>query len=153
VLIVFLCHFFIGDLFRSTCRLLSGPLEILREDELGVCTSTCKKLTVSALFNESALRHHYNVVGFLNGGELVSNADCCAVCTDVVECLLYDLFGSRIERTGRLIKKQDGRVGDDASGDCDSLLLACNFTVSTLSIVTTLIRVSPCEACYVVSQN
>jgi hypothetical protein len=41
----------------------------------------------------------------LNRGELVSYADCCAVCADIVECLLYDLLGSWIECTGRLIEK------------------------------------------------
>jgi len=70
-------------------------------------------------------------VCFLDGGELVGDGDCRAVRADIVERLLYDFLGSRIQCAGRFIEEQDWWIGDDASSDSDSLLLTWIDVVSS----------------------
>lgn len=55
------------------------------------------------------------------------NGDGGSVGTDIVECLLNDLLGSWVQCTCRFIEQQNWWVGNDASGDCDSLFLTCSI--------------------------
>ena len=60
---------------------------------------------MGTLLDETALRHYTDVVCFLNGRELVSDANRRTIHANVVKRLLYDFLGSRVQCTGRFIEQ------------------------------------------------
>lgn len=81
---------------------------------------------MSALLDQSAPRHHRNVVGFLDGRKLVGDCDSRSVRADIVQCLLDYLLGPWIQGTCRFIKQQNWWIGDDTPGNGNPLFLACD---------------------------
>ena len=74
--------------------MLAGcSFEILRLNESRVGAAAREQFIVSALLNENTLRHHGDVVGFLDGGKLVSDGDGGSIGADIIQGSLHSQFG------------------------------------------------------------
>ena len=68
--------------------------------------------------------HHQDTVGPAHRGQAMRHHQRGAAARGGRQGLLHRLFALGIERAGRLIEQQDGRVAQDGAGDGDALALA-----------------------------
>ena len=73
-------------------------------------------------FNDPALLQHDDLVAVADRTKAMRDDDAGAAAT--AQIIVDDLFGYWIERAGRLVEDDDGRVGNEGPGDLDSLALA-----------------------------
>ena len=80
-----------------------------------------------SFFNEFAVMHDQDVISIFDCAKSMGNHDGCDISelfTNVVYCLLHDLFVFLVKCTCSLVQQQDLWFLDKCSGDCDSLLLS-----------------------------
>ena len=73
--------------------------------------------------NEAAAIEHEDAVGLHDGGESVRYHERGAALHDFVERFLHQGLAFRIERAGRFVEKQDGRIAQQGPRDGDALAL------------------------------
>lgn len=91
--------------------------------EFPVATFFCKQLTVAARLDDSSMLHHYDAIRMLDGREPVGDDQSGAPAAQPLDRFLNMTFGMAIERGGRLIQKQYGRIFEDGAGDRQPLAL------------------------------
>ena len=70
-----------------------------------------------AFFDDSALLQDYNLIGFLDGRQSMSNGDGRSACADFVQCGLHESLSPYVNRTRRFIQNQNLGPLDYASGN------------------------------------
>ena len=85
--------------------------------------SVGKKRIVSPLLDDSPFLQHYDVVGFLDSRQPMSNDNRSAPVGYFFQSFLDNALAGNIECACSFIKNQNFRVLDNASRDCDSLPL------------------------------
>ena len=124
-----------------------------RNKDHSLSTSERKKLIVCARLDNATLfdvvsdgtteilsgvrlrswRGYSHSVGVLDRGQTVSDGNRRASLSGMVESLLHDLLGVRVERGCSLIEQQHLRVAEESTGNSNTLLL----TTRKLSSITT----------------
>src|SRR5262249_50840094 len=103
---------------------LGGAAVALHAPELGVATVLGEELLVRAAFDDAAVLEDEDLVGVDDRRKPVRDDERRAVACDLGELGLDDLLGARVERAGRLVEDEDGRVLEQRARDRDALLLA-----------------------------
>ena len=83
-----------------------------------------QELVVGAGFDDAALVKDVDAVCILDGREAVGNGDGGPALSHLLEGMLDDLFGLRIDIGGGFIQNQNLRLGSDRPGKGDELALA-----------------------------
>jgi hypothetical protein len=97
--------------------------EILRLDKSSVRTTKLHELCVGPLLNDLTLGHDDNIVDITDGRKSMGDDNHRAALGDVVECFLDDLLSVGIKSARGFVQQQDPRIGNDAAGNDNSLLL------------------------------
>ena len=71
----------------------------------------------------AAVAQHYDLISLANRGQAVGDHHRRAPDHKPLERLLNQPLGLRIDRRGRFVQDQDGRVAQDGTGDGEALLL------------------------------
>ena len=79
---------------------------------------------MGALFHNSSLLEHDNVVCVSNRGETVSDHERSPPLDEAAKCLVDQLFVDGVEVRGGLVKDEDRRILEQCSGDGESLPLS-----------------------------
>ena len=82
------------------------------------------QFVVGAGFADGAVAKHDDDIGVADGGEPVRDDEAGAALHQFLERLLHEPFAFGVERAGRLVEDQDGRVLEQRAGDGDALALA-----------------------------
>ena len=90
----------------------------------GVDPGGINQFIVRALLHHASLRHDADLVGAADGGEAVGDDEGGAAFAQMAESLLHGSFGLRVERRGRLVQQEDGRVLEEGARYGDALALA-----------------------------
>src|SRR5512140_2534677 len=69
------------------------------------------------------MMQHDNAVALLNCRQSVSDHERCAAIENALDRLLDELFGLGVDRAGRFVEYQDGRIEGKGTGKRDQLLL------------------------------
>ena len=97
----------------------------LRVPELRIFAALVREQRlVRALLDDLSGVEHNDLVAELAGGEPVRNVDRRLVAHHVVELFVDLRLGDRVERGGRLVENEEGRVFIERAGDGDLLPLA-----------------------------
>jgi len=65
---------------------------------------------VGSPLHDPPLGEHHDQIGVLDGGEPVRDDERRAVLHQAVDGLLHQALGLHVERAGRLVENQDGRI-------------------------------------------
>ncbi len=101
-----------------------GILLKLQAVERGVAAAAAQQLLVAAGLDDLARLDHQDAVRVHDGGEPVRDHDGGAALAELGDRLLHVPLGFGIERGGRFIEQDDGRVLDQRARDGDALALA-----------------------------
>ena len=99
-------------------------------DEGCVPAASGDELVVRARLDEPAVVEHRDRVGVADGGEPVGDRDRRAPAGQLVERPLEGALGGGVERRGRLVEHEHGRVAQDGAGHGQPLLLTTREPVA-----------------------
>lgn len=97
--------------------------KILRAAEGGIGAVQGRQLRVRALLGNLPVDDDDDAAGGADGGKAMGDDERRAVLGQLVKGVLDLRLGHGIERRGRLVKDQDGRIFQEDAGDGDALLL------------------------------
>ena len=83
-----------------------------------------QELGVAPGFHDRALFDHVDHVGLGNGVQPVGDHQCGAAFDQFAHGVLDETLRLGVERCGRLVQQDDGRIADQGPGDSDALALA-----------------------------
>src|ERR1051325_8219688 len=92
-----------------------------------------EQLGEAALLDDAAVREDDDLVHLRQCAETVRDADDGAVVLEVFDGSLHLGLRLRIERGGRLVEREDGRVADERARDGDALALAAGKVHTALA--------------------
>ena len=95
----------------------------LESVKLIVETLLFHQFTMRSRLNDLPTRDHSNAIGFVNGGEAVSNDNACSSLPGLVQGLLHNLLTLSVQGRGGFIQQQDLGISDKSSGNSNALLL------------------------------
>ena len=79
---------------------------------------------MGALLDDVTVVEDDDLVGITDGGEAVGDDEGGAPLHDGVHALLHQLLSAGVDRGGRLVKDEDGGIGDSGTGDGKELALS-----------------------------
>ena len=99
----------------------------------GVAAFLRQQFLVGAALDDAAVLEHEDLVGIDDRRQPVRDDQRGALARDLGELGLDDLLGARVERDGRLVEDQDGRVLEQRARDRDALLFAAGELEAALA--------------------
>src|SRR5690606_10603067 len=98
-----------------------GPLYFM---ELPVQATAFDEVMVATAFHDRTILNDNNLIGMLDRTQPVGDYNRGSVLHQVGERLLYQAFRLRVERRGRFVKDQDGRIPEHRARNAEPLALA-----------------------------
>ncbi|TLS21369.1 uncharacterized protein PpBr36_10204 [Pyricularia pennisetigena] len=118
---------------RLRVALVGAGGELLDLDEPGVGAVLLDQALVRALLDDAALGHDHDVVGLADGRELVRDHDGRPAHRRLVQRLLHDALGVRVQGAGGLVQEEHLWLRHHRARDGDALLLPARQQTAALA--------------------
>ena len=96
----------------------------LQPRQAGIEAIACKQRRMIALLDDASVIHHDDTIGRAHRRQPMGDDDGCAPLHQCRQCVLHQPFGSGVQRRGRLVQQQDGRIAQQGARNGDPLALA-----------------------------